>query len=341
MGAVIGSALVMAASAKHLSTWYRALGALLAAGQSLPDALAEAPSRLPRLDRTAMATALRRGQGVDDVLRDAPKWLPEYDRLLLSAAAESGRLAEACANLADHHEARAELHREVITALIYPVAVLQFAVLLFPLSAAVDLAGQFASSPGRLFAPERYAQGLLTGMAALWLPLVAFKFLHTAQPALLATLLRPFPWLGRAQRHAALARTADALDAFLRAGLPMSDAWGGAGLVSGDRQIRNRALVISAAAQRGEAPGDLLKPGQPFPASFVYAYQTGERTGSLDRTLPAQAQSWSQSAQRALRQFAFWLPKLVFLLVGLLVAASVAQAFTAYLEVLDDLLGGF
>jgi type IV pilus assembly protein PilC len=94
-----------------------------------------------------------------------PGWLPAFDVALVEAGERSGRLDACFRLLADYYNDRAQIARQVISQLIYPVALVHFAALIFFIVLPFA-ASQFNASLLLLFAKAALILSPLYGAAA-------------------------------------------------------------------------------------------------------------------------------------------------------------------------------
>lgn len=319
-------------SHQNLSNWYLQLGQQTAVGIGLAEAIRQSPGP-PAADREAMAKRLDRGSSIDDMLKNAPGWLPIGDRYILSAAAESGRMADICNRLSKHHRDLSEHWRTTITACVYPLLVLHGALLFVPLTAALN----FSESEGFHFDQRAYLRMLGLAVGSLWGAFLLVTLLFKWLPVTRRRLQFIVPGLRRYTRARSRARFTWTLDALLAAAVPISSAFGGAALACDDPLLTPRLLDILPDIDQGQAPGELLNRVRGLPANFVTLYQTGERTGSLDRSLRILTRQAEDEAALTLRSVTFWYPKLLFALIATLVALTVARVYKQYFDFLIDL----
>lgn len=319
-------------SAQRLSNWYYQLGQSTAAGLGLAESLRQSAGP-PARDREAMADRLDQGEATDAILENAPGWLPRADRYLLSAAAQSGRLPQTCSQLATHHRTLSDQRRHVISASIYPVAVLHFAIFVLPLPSAVA----FSESGSFSLDFVVYTRILGAGLILFWGTFWGLSLLSRRAPRILRRVQRYLPGIRRYAHARGLARFAWGLEALLTAGVSMRDAFGGAALICDDSVLTPRLLAILPEIDRGRPPGPALGQVKGIPAEFSALYQTGERTGQLDVTLERLSQKYEEEAKAGLRSAAFWYPKLLFFLISLLIGAAITQVFGQYLEFVESL----
>ena len=220
--------------------FYHQLRQLTGAGLGLVRALEELkrhpPDRSYREPIGRVLDQIAGGATLTDGVQRCGHWLPEFDIALLQAGEHSGRLDAAFRLLADYYTDRARLARQMIGDLAYPVFLLHFAVFIFPFA-------QFFSS-GNLAVYLRQTVGML-----IPLYLVAGLMIFAAQSrhgetwrAWVEAFLRPVPVLGVARRYLALARLAAALEALLRSGVTIIQAWELAATASGSPALRRTVL---------------------------------------------------------------------------------------------------
>jgi len=311
----------------RLSRWYQQLAQSLDAGIPLAEALTSA-SGPPRKDIEQMAQALRSGAPVDHVLENSGKWLSLADRYLLSAASQSGRLGETCNQLAIQHRTFAENQGQVITACIYPVAILHFAVFALPLPVVVT----FTDTGSPIINFALYIELLVLCVGLFWGGLFLLARLIRAFPRATKRILRFLPGLRRYAKSMSLARFADSLEALLSAGVNMHDAFGGAALIADDPKLTPQLLTILPHIQQGQAPSTYLSQLTAIPVDFSALYRTGEKTGKLDQNLHQLAYQYRDDASKGLRSAAFWYPKLVFLALSFLISSLLMAAMSRYLD---------
>jgi general secretion pathway protein F/type IV pilus assembly protein PilC len=315
-----------------LSRWYQQLSQQTGAGVGLTEALPLSAGPPPD-DLATMANRLQRGESVDSVLEEAPRWLPTADRYLLSAASQSGRLAEVTAQLATQHRALAEQRKALLSAIVYPVVVLHFAVISLPLSTVVA----FDQNGGLLFDSTAYATRVGGALILFWGLIALLNFAAQRLPRLVAHLCHFLPGIRKYSRSRALARFAWSLEALLNAGVPIQDAFGGAALIADDPRLTPALLDRLPELQRGMPPSQLLERVKPIPTDFLALYQTGERTGQLDVTLERLSQHYEAEARDGLKWATSWYPKILFFVISLAIGAAVSKVFAGYLEFIEGI----
>src|SRR6185369_6553549 len=155
------------------------------------------PSRAFRQPLGILIDKLKQGATFSEALLCTGRWLPSFDIALLHAGETSGRLPNCFTLLADYYNQRAQLTRQVISDLAYPLFLFHFAFLIVPV--------------GRLTALvlKGDVMGFLFQKLVLFLPLwlavilviLACQGRHgEAWRSFMERIFRPIPVLGSARR---------------------------------------------------------------------------------------------------------------------------------------------
>jgi len=314
--------------------FYHQLRQLTGAGLDLVRALEELkrhpPDRSYREPIGRVLDQIAGGATLTDGVQRCGHWLPEFDIALLQAGEHSGRLDACFRLLADYYTDRARLARQMIGDLAYPVFLLHFAVFIFPFA-------QFFSS-GNLAVYLRQTVGML-----IPLYLVAGLMIFAAQSrhgetwrGWVEALLRPVPVLGIARRYLALARLAAALEALLRSGVTIIQAWELAATASGSPALRRTVLGWRPLVDGGQTPAEAVKASGRFPEIFAAQYATGEISGQLDDTLGRLHTYYLEEGSRKLHAFSRWTPRAIYFCVVLMIAYRIIQFYSDYFNQVRD-----
>lgn len=308
--------------------FYHQLSQLTAAGLGLIQAL-EIQVRSPadhsfRGPLRRVLEQLSLGATFADALQAAGGWLPSFDLALLQAAERSGRLPATFELLAAHYTSRAQMLRQTLSSLAYPIFVFHFAVLVMCL---LDVF-QNGSLPGA-------ALKFVLILAPFYV--VAVFLVYAAQGRrgerwrrAIERVLHRVPLAGPARRNLALARLSAALEALLTAGVNIFEAWEMAAAASGSPALHRAVLEWRSRVESGVTPGDAVAQTPEFPELFANLYRTGEISGSLDDTLRRLHALHLDEGTSQLKAFVEWMPKLIFFLVAGLVAYVVIKFYVGY-----------
>lgn len=308
----------------QLARWYFSLERFLAAGIPLGQALEEADG-VPLRWRREASRALADGESWDEVLRRAPRWLGWTDRYILSAGAESGRLPETIPLLRTFHEEAAETARKVVGGCIYPLVLINLAILLFPIpSLATEGGPSYAAQVLPILIPVWVGLAvLITGIRQRW------PSLH-----LMAGFL---PGLRGAIHYSALARFVTVLRALYLTGAPLEQAWFGAGKASGVKSLEKVGQRMAEVIQRGQAPGEVMDQFSALPPILASFYRNGEKSGTLEESLGYVQKHFQEETVTRFRVVSFWYPKVIYFAILIAIAYQVVRAFQDYVDLLDGM----
>jgi type II secretory pathway component PulF len=316
------------------SEFYRQLAQLTSAGLGLIAGLQQLqqhpPARSYRDPIRRLLADLHSGCTFSDALQRLGNWLPEFDLALIRAGEHSGRLDAAFRLLADYYGERLRMSRQMLTDLLYPLALFHFAVFIFPFPA-LFLTGNWI--------------GYLEKTLGILLPiyLVVFAIIYAGQGqhgerwrSILEHMIRPVPVLGTARFYLALGRLASSLEALLSAGVNIVDAWELASAASGSPGLRRTVFGWRRLLDAGQTPAEAVLASGRFPPLFSGQYATGELSGTLDETLSRLHRYYLDEGTRKLRAFVMWLPRAVYLGIVLMIAYKVVTFWTGYFKQLQS-----
>src|SRR5215831_10456070 len=318
--------------------FYYQLAQLTGAGLGMIQALEQLkrapPARSYRLPISRLLNEITHGYTFTEALRRQGQWLPEFDMALIQAGEHSGRL-EACLQLlSNYYSDRAQMARQIIFDLLYPLFLLHFAVAIFALVAFFQTAHwQF------------YLFGPLGALVFLYgttiLTIYATQSRHgESWRAVIEYFLQPIPLLGNGRRCLALSRLAGALEALLSAGVTIIEAWELAGTASGSPALKRTVLAWRPLVDAGQTPAEVIRASGAFPELFSNQYTTGEVSGKLDETLRRLQQYYQDDGSRKLHALAQWVPRAVYLGVVIIVGYYIIQFWTGYFQQIGN-AGGF
>ena len=212
----------MALSSKDKTRLYHDLGTMLKSGFHLDRAidlmLGQNPSAGRRVWLEGLRDGLAGGGSVSEALQKKPSGSSQLEVGLLAAGERGGRLDEACAHLAEYFELRQQSVSKALGALVYPLIVVHFAMVVPDFSKVVTggLGAGFAGIPLRL--------AVLWSLIAVVVA-VAVMWSRAATRSVEADrLLGLVPLVGAVRRHWALARFSQVMHTSLLAALKVSEA---------------------------------------------------------------------------------------------------------------------
>ena len=324
--------------------FYHQLAQLTSAGIGVLPALEQLkrnpPARSYREPIQRLLNELAQGRTFAGALQQLDDWLPEFDIALIDAGERSGRLDACFRLLADYYTDQARMTKQLISQLLYPVGLVHFAALVF-LVVIPFAKSQFNASLLPLFLVK-------AALALAPLYLVAGFVIYATQSrhgegwrALVESLLRWIPLLGKARHFLALARFAAALEALISAGVNIIQAWDLAGRASGSPAVVRAVAAMKPVVVAGQTPAEAIRQHSVFPDMFANLYASGEVSGKLDETLKRLYANYQEEGTRKLEAFAQWLPRLIYGLVAAMVAYYVIQFWVGYFNQISTITNGF
>jgi type II secretory pathway component PulF len=124
------------------------------------------------------------------------------------------------------------------------------------------------------------------------------------------------PGLGSAIHKLAISRFCWAFHMLCKAGVPYSESIDMAMSVTGNLVVSD---LFAPVAEKVKA-GELMSEGfsKELPIELVEMWKIGEETGQLDDVTKRLANNYSEQADFCLAQFAYWFPRIIYLLICIL-----------------------
>jgi type IV pilus assembly protein PilC len=321
----------------HRAELYHQLSQLIDAGIGLPEALEilhrSPPVRSFRPVLARLTGALQQGSTFSQALRSVDGGIPDFDKALLEAGERSGRLPECFKLLAQYYTDRAQLARQVINDLMYPLFLFHFAILIGPLPELV-LTGNIGSYLSKTLGV------LLPIYVIVAVVLFACQGRHAESwRAFIEKLTRWIPFLGPARRSLALARLSAALEALINAGVPIVEAWELAAGASGSPALRRAVVRWRPQVLSGTTPAEAVQDAPAFPELFANMYNTGEMSGQLDDSLLRLQRYYQDQGSRHMRTFSQWSPKIIYFAIVLMIAYRIVSFYAGYFNKIGEVIG--
>lgn len=307
---------------RELSVAYHNLSIMLEAGMPMLRALDTTAAGLKvnlKKAFSALARSASAGDSLAETMSKYPWIFAPLDVMLVEAAETSGTLPQSLKHLSQWYEFRNRLKHTIISGLMLPLAIIHIAALILPLPRLVL---------GQLSVVDYFLQVLGT-LAIFYVPaaiiIAAFRLMPNT--GLLRRVLDTFtlkiPVLARALRHLAISRYCWAFNMLYKAGIPITQCAQTSLTVTGNTVI---ADLLKGGAQSAQA-GKLVCEGfsRKLPADFLHLWQIGEETGELDKTVQSLADSAGDTAGWLLVEFCRWVVRLIYFLIGALLAIAVLK----------------
>jgi len=303
--------------APAVALFTRQLATLTGSGMPLDQALLALIEQADDAKVAAVTAALRghlaAGEALPAALARFPRTFSPLYRGLVAAGAETGRLADVMARLADYLEARAELRQKFVVALIYPalvtiIALGVIAVLLtYVVPQVVSVYQQSRQTlpflTQALIATSAFFRDTgwlwLLGLAAAIAAFTAALRRDAFRARVHARLLR-MPGVGRLLQSLDSARFASTLAILVASGTPLLRALDAAADVMRMRPLQAAARAAGTLVRQGVSLGRALREQAVFPAVLVHLVVNGEQSGALAVMLERAAAELEREAERRL-----------------------------------------
>jgi general secretion pathway protein F len=318
----------------------RQLATLVQSGMPLDQALAAVAEQADDARAAKIMSTLREhvasGEALPAALARYPRTFTPLYRGLVGAGAETGRLAEVLARLADYLEAREALRQKVVLALIYPaiVTVIAFAVIAVLLTYVVpQVVSVYQQSRQTL---PWLTQALIATSAFfratgwLWLGLIVVVLVGLAwanrraafRARWQAWLLR-MPVAGKLARSLDSARFASTLAILVGSGAPLLRSLDAAADVVRMIPMQKAARAAAALVREGVTLSRALKDQAEFPPVLIHLVANGESSGRLGPMLQRAAEELERDAERRLGWLAALLQPALIVVMGAIVLVLV------------------
>ncbi|MGE4132448.1 MAG: type II secretion system inner membrane protein GspF [Bdellovibrionales bacterium] len=328
-------------SVSDLSMMTRQLATLIKANIPLVDALSAVSEQIenPYLSEVVadVKNAVNEGGAFNKALAKYPKIFDKIYLSMCEAGEMSGTLDIILIRLAEFKEAQTALNSKVKSAMLYPVVMLLFTMILlgvlfiYVIPQMVEI---FDSAPELKLPWYTLIVIDISGILVnYWYILLGFGFLSflvflnwkntpTGRAQYDAILLK-VPVVGRLARVIAVSRFARTLSTLLTGGVPMLSAMGIVRNVV-DNEVLARAVDIARDnISEGESIAGPLKKSNQFPPIVIHMINIGEKTGELENMLVQVSDSYDFQVKTAVEGLTALLEPLMIVVMGCVIGVIV------------------
>ncbi len=273
-----------------------------------------------------------------------PKVFDQLYANMVEAGETGGILDLILQRLSTHIEKAVKLQRDVISAMIYPAAVIVMAVGAVAVIM-VFVIPQFQNiftgllGPGELLPlPTRIVMGISNFLAS-WGGLVILGAIIGAVVALrswyktptgrlkLDTLILKLPLFGSIMRKIAVARFSRTLSTLLSSGVPILQSLDITARTAGNVVIERAIIKVREGVERGENFVDPLRATEVFPSMVSQMIGIGEQTGALDAMLGKIADFYEQEVDAAVANLLTLMEPLLIGFLGVTIGSIVIAMY--------------
>lgn len=327
-------------SAKDLSLITRQLATLIQAGLAVEEAVGAVARQTAKQKVKSMLLAIRsrvlEGHSFAIALAEYPRSFPELYRATVAAGEESGHLDKVLEQLADFTERRHETQQKVQQALLYPVILLIFAILIVAgmLGFIVPkLVMAFENSGGTLplltqwlIAASEFtkAWGVYIFILAI-LSVFAFRYSLKLEKNRFRfhRFVMKVPLYNKIVIGGDTSRFASTLSILASSGVPLVEALKIAAQVMANLCIKEAVRDVTTKVREGSSLNRALEPCSYFSPMMIQMIASGEASGELETMLDRVALSQERDLESLVSTIVSLFEPLILVIMGVMVLLMV------------------
>ena len=337
-------------SAAELALVTRQLASLSQSGLPLEEALL-AVSQQNETPRTksillGVRSKVMEGHTLADGLAEFPQAFPELYRATVAAGEQSGHLDVVLERLADYTEARQELRQRVSNAMIYPIALVTFAIAIiaFMLATVVPkIVGVFQNTAAELPALTRGLIAVSDFLRDYWIVVTIVvvavavglhRLLQNEGPRRrYHRLLLRLPLTAKLTRGINTARFTRTFSILSGSGVPVLEGMKISAEVIENLPMRDAVLEASLRVREGASIAKSLGASRLFPPMVIHMISSGEAGGRLEEMLARSAAGMEREVDGLIATLLGILQPLLVVLMGLVVLMIVFAILLPIFEI--------
>ncbi len=347
--------------AKSLSIFTRQFSVMIDAGLPLVQCLEilaqQQENKFFQATLTQVRQDVEEGSTLAGAMARHPKVFDQLYTNMVEAGETGGILDLILQRLSTFIEKLVKLKRDVISAMIYPAAVIAMAVIAVAVIMVVVIP-QFQNiflgllGPGeQLPLPTRIVVGIsnfLAGWGGLTILAVIigttigtrFYYRTPAGHKNLDSLMLKIPIIGDILRKVAVARFSRTLSTLLSSGVPILQSLDITAKTAGNVIIEEAILKVRLGVERGENFVDPLKATEVFPHMVAQMIGIGEQTGALDAMLGKIADFYEQEVDAAIANLLTLMEPLLIGFLGVTIGSIVIAMYLPLFTLIGKLSQG-
>jgi type IV pilus assembly protein PilC len=329
----------------------RQLATMIDSGMSILRALTtvseQADSRLLKTTMDQVAKAVDGGASLSEALGQHPK---VFDRLYVSmvhAGEVSGTLDQVLTRIADQLEKDAALVREVRSAMVYPMIVFCFAIVVL-LAMVAFIIPVFSKAlkqfHGKLPSLTKFMMAWSHSLTNGWyfwiVGIVLLAFMQywvrrneTTRPYWDRFRLKIPMRIGEVVQKVAIARWSRTLSSLVSAGVPLLQALEITGKTGGNSVIEEAMQNVTTSVRAGGTIAKPLRDAKVFPPMVSQMVEVGESSGTIDGMLTRIADFYEAEVTAVVKALTSILEPVMILLVGVVVGLVVISMYLPLFDV--------
>jgi type IV pilus assembly protein PilC len=280
------------------------------------------------------------GSTLNQAKRKHPKVFDDLYCNLVASGEQSGSLDVMLRRLAEYIEQSVKLRAQVRQAMIYPVAILAFAVIVsifllwkvIPVFASIfrDLGAELPLLTAVIIKMSNFVQKnivfVFLGIVAL---ILAFRYYRNTTQGRWTTdrLVLRVPLFGPLLYKVAMTRVTRTLSTLISGGVPMLEALKITSSTAGNVIIEKEILDARKLVSEGKTLNEAFKESGRFPLMLLQMVNVGEATGTLDEMLSKLANFYDEEVAGTVASLLSILEPIMLIFVGGIVGSLVISMY--------------
>jgi type IV pilus assembly protein PilC len=280
------------------------------------------------------------GSTLNQAKRKHPKAFDDLYCNLIASGEQSGSLDIMLRRLAEFIEKNVRLRAKVKQAMIYPVAIVIFAIVVaifllwkvIPVFANIfrDLGAELPWLTATVVSLSEFVQNnivfVIAGIVAL---VLAFRYYRSTIPGRWTTdrMLLKLPIFGPLLYKVAMTRVTRTLATLISGGVPMLESLKITSTTAGNVTIEKEIVDARRLVSEGKTLSESFKQAGKFPTMMLQMINVGEATGTLDEMLTKLANFYDEEVDNAVAAMLSVLEPILLVFVGAMVGGLVVSMY--------------
>ncbi len=329
---------------KELAVYSRQLSVLIDAElplmQSLNILAEQTKNKYFKRVITSVREDVEAGSTLNQAKRKFPKAFDDLYCNLVASGEQSGSLDIMLRRLSEYIEKTVKLRSKVKQAMIYPSAIVVFAILVaifllwkvIPVFASIfiELGAELPMLTVLVISLSNFVQKnivfIFLGLIGL---VVGFRYFRKTEQGRWATdrWLLKIPLFGELLRKVAISRITRTLSTLVSGGVPMLEALRITSSTAGNVILQSAVMGCRQQVAEGKSLTDAFKETGQFPFMLTQMVSVGEATGTLDEMLSKLADFYDEEVDAAVASLLSIMEPLLMILVGGMVGSLVISMY--------------
>jgi type IV pilus assembly protein PilC len=280
------------------------------------------------------------GSTLNQAKRKFPKVFDDLYCNLVASGEQSGSLDVMLRRLAEYIENQVKLRTQVRQAMIYPVGILIFAILIaifllwkvIPVFASIfiELGADLPALTAFIIAlskfVSKYIVFIFLGMIAA---VILFRYYRKTPPGRETTdrLLLKLPLFGKLLDKVAVSRLTRTLSTLIAGGVPMLESLKITSSTTGNVVIEKKVIEARRMVSEGKTLNESFKEAGGFPLMLIQMVNVGEATGTLDEMLSKLANFYDEEVAASVAALLSVMEPLLLVGVGGIVGSLIISMY--------------